>query len=240
MTFEWVPILNSLFVRDGLNILSIIVRFAVATLCSSVIGFERGKRSHAAGLRTHIIVCIGATATMLVNQYITLYINPASDPARMGAQVISGIGFLGAGTIMITGHQHGQRVKGLTTAAGLWASACMGLLVGVGFYDGALIMCVFLYVVIVTLNKLDARYLKSTSSVRIYLEYQLDDTPFGAILGALRSAGWHITDIEYLSQVECRGTSVLLDLHNQDKAASRQQALEIIRGVSGVIFAKDI
>lgn len=239
MPLGWSPIFNFTFSRTDLDVLSIIFRFAVATLCSSIIGFERGKRRHAAGLRTHIIVCIGATATMLVNQYISLYINPSSDPARMGAQVISGIGFLGVGTIVVTGRQQSQRVKGLTTAAGLWASACMGLLIGIGFYEGAVIMCAFLYMVIVTLNKLDGRYLKSSSSVRIYLEYQLDSTPFSAILGALRNAGWHMTDIEYLSQVDCIGTGVLLELHNRDKTASGQQALDIIRGVNGVLFAED-
>lgn len=154
-----------------MNLVSILCRFVLAAVCGSVIGFERGKKRHAAGLRTHIVVCIGAMSAMLVNQYIVTYFNPNSDPARMGAQVISGIGFLGAGTIVITGHQRGQQVKGLTTAAGLWASACMGLAVGVGFYEGAIIMCAFLFLVIVSLNRLDERYLKASSVVRIYLEY---------------------------------------------------------------------
>lgn len=239
MTLAWATALNFLTARGGLSIPSIVFRFTVATFCSSIIGYERGKRRQAAGLRTHILVCLGATATMLVNQYITLHIDPASDPARMGAQVISGIGFLGAGTIVITGHHQSQRVKGLTTAAGLWASACMGLLVGIGFYEGAIIMCCFLYMAIVTLNKLDERYLKSSSSVRIYLEYQLDDIPFSAILRALRNAGWHVTEIEYLSQADCGGAGVLLDLHNRDKTVSGQQALDIIRGVKGVLYAED-
>lgn len=171
-----------------MNLVSILCRFVLAAVCGSVIGFERGKKRHAAGLRTNIVVCIGAMSAMLVNQYIITYFNPNSDPARMGAQVISGIGFLGAGTIVITGHQRGQQVKGLTTAAGTLASACMGLAVGVGFYEGAIIMCAFLFLVIVSLNRLDERYLKASSVVRVYLEYS-SAVPFSTLLRALPAEG---------------------------------------------------
>ena len=130
-----------------MNLVSILCRFVLAAVCGSVIGFERGKKRHAAGLRTHIVVCIGAMSAMLVNQYIITYFNPNSDPARMGAQVISGIGFLGAGTIVITGHQRGQQVKGLTTAAGMWATSAIGMAIGAGLYwvglvGTAVLMCV--------------------------------------------------------------------------------------------------
>ena len=222
-----------------MSITSIIIRFTVATLCSSIIGFQRGKQRHAAGLRTHILVCIGATATMLVNQYIALNINPASDPARMGAQVVSGIGFLGAGTIIVTGNRQRQRIKGLTTAAGLWASACMGLLIGIGFYSAAVIMCAFLYAVIAALNVLDERYLKSSPFVRAYIEYQADNISFSAILGALRAEGWHITEVEFLPQSSSGSTGVVLDLYTQKKDGTGEQALSIIRGVDGVLFAEE-
>ncbi len=222
-----------------LNTLSILFRFALATLCGSLIGFERGKKRHAAGLRTHIIVCIGAASVMLVNQYSLLYINPASDPARMGAQVISGIGFLGAGTIVITGHHRNQQVKGLTTAAGLWASACMGLCIGIGFYRGAVIMCAFLFLVIVALNQIDMRYLKSASSLRLYLEYA-PNTPFSAILGALRTQGWHMTYIEPLNHMNLQNISVLLEINNKSRECDAQKVLELVRSVNGVLFIEDI
>ncbi|MEG2678430.1 MAG: MgtC/SapB family protein [Oscillospiraceae bacterium] len=227
------------YLRD-LNLLSILFRFALATLCGSAIGLERGKRRHAAGLRTHIVVCIGATAAMLVNQYITIYLAPGADPARMGAQVISGIGFLGAGTIVITGHHRGQRVKGLTTAAGLWASACMGLFIGIGFYEGAVIMCAFLFAVIVVLNQIDARYLKSSASLRLYLEYSSDIAPFSSILSALRSKGWHMTHIEYLSREACNGVAVLLEIQRSRRPAEPEDTEEMLRGVEGVLFVEDV
>ena len=222
-----------------LNTISILFRFALAALCGSLIGFERGKKRHAAGLRTHMIVCIGAASVMLVNQYSLLYINPASDPARMGAQVISGIGFLGAGTIVITGHQRNQQVKGLTTAAGLWASACMGLCIGIGFYRGAVIMCAFLFLVIVALNQIDQRYLKSASFLRLYLEYS-PDTSFGLILAALRAQGWHMTYIEPLSHMNAQSTSILLEIQNKNREWESQKVLELVRNINGVLFIEDI
>ena len=223
-----------------LNLTSIFFRFILATICGSVIGFERGKKRHAAGLRTHIVVCIGAMSAMLVNQYIITYFNANSDPARMGAQVISGIGFLGAGTIVITGHQRGQQVKGLTTAAGLWASACMGLAIGVGFYAGAIIMCGFLFLVIVSLNRLDERFLKATSTLRVYLEYS-NSVPFSNLLRALRQKGWHMTNIEHLNRVtsdQCN--EILLDLQRTGRDTNPADVIEIIRNVDGVLFVEDI
>ena len=125
-----------------INILSIIVRLTMAAICGGFIGYDRGRKRRPAGLRTHILVCIGSALVMITNQYIIDIMGYSSDPTRLGAQVISGIGFLGAGTILITGK---QQVKGLTTAAGLWASACMGLAIGIGFYEGALIGCIFIF-----------------------------------------------------------------------------------------------
>ncbi len=237
LELDWAAV--AVYLRQ-MNLTSILLRFVLATVCGSVIGFERGKKRHAAGLRTHIVVCIGAMSAMLVNQYIVTYFNPNSDPARMGAQVISGIGFLGAGTIVITGHQRGQQVKGLTTAAGLWASACMGLAIGVGFYEGAIIMCIFLFLVIVSLNQLDERYLKATSTLRIYLEYS-SAVPFSTLLRALRQEGWHMTYVEHLNR-EAPGQSneILLDLQRSGRDSNPSDVIEIIRNVDGVLFVEDL
>ncbi|MEG1782247.1 MAG: MgtC/SapB family protein [Oscillospiraceae bacterium] len=224
----------------NLTMISVLFRFALATLCGSVIGLERSKRRHAAGLRTHIVVCIGACAAMLVNQYIFVYISPNIDPSRMGAQVISGIGFLGAGTIVVTGHHRGQQVKGLTTAAGLWASACMGLFIGIGFYEGAVVMCGFLFIVIAALNQIDERYLKSNSSMRIYLEYSSDIAPFSAILSTLRSKCWYIMHIEYLSHEACNGVAVLLEIQRTKRPAEPEDTKELLRGVPGVLFVEEV
>ena len=111
----------------------IFVRIIVAMLLGGLIGLERGIKNRPAGFRTYMLVSIGACIVMLVNQY-SYQATGAGDPTRMGAQVISGIGFLGAGTIIVTSH---NQIKGLTTAAGLWASACVGLAAGIGLYEAA-------------------------------------------------------------------------------------------------------
>ena len=133
-----------------LSLIHIFCRFVLAAVCGSVIGFERGKKRHAAGLRTHIVVCIGAMSAMLVNQYIVTYFNPNSDPARMGAQVISGIGFLGAGTIFISQ----KKIAGLTTAASLWNVACLGLAVGMGYYTISIAGCAIVIITLALLQRL--------------------------------------------------------------------------------------
>lgn len=222
----------------GLTLVSVCFRFLLATICGAAIGYERSKNLHAAGLRTHIVVCIGAASVMLLNEYLSLYYNPNADPARLGAQVISGIGFLGAGSIVITGHQRGQQIKGLTTAAGLWASACMGLVVGSGFYEAAIIMCCFLFGVIALLNQVDQKYLKTSAVVRIYVEYTAQ-TPFSVILAALRQEHWHMTHLEYLSGNGAAIHSVLLDLQKTGGTTSRETLMPLLRTTEGVLFVED-
>lgn len=119
-----------------LNFITIIFRMALAIFIGGVIGTERDIKHRAAGLRTHILVCFGAAVIMMTNEYIfKMYPNAEVDITRMGAQVVSGIGFIGAGTILVTNQ---NQVKGLTTAAGLWAAAALGLAIGIGFYEIAL------------------------------------------------------------------------------------------------------
>lgn len=121
------------FLRE-LTLLSIFVRVMLAVLMGGIVGLERSGKNRPAGLRTHILVCLGSAMVMITSQYIS-QIYGGIELTRMGAQVVSGIGFLGAGTIIFSS----GKIKGLTTAAGLWATACMGLAIGIGFYEGALI-----------------------------------------------------------------------------------------------------
>ena len=123
-----------LSVFDGLRsvtTLSVFVRLACAFICGGIIGIERSYKRRPAGFRTHILICIGAAITTLTSQYLYLNMHYFTDMARLGAQVVAGIGFIGAGTIIVTKRQN---VKGLTTAAGLWTSAIIGLAFGGGFH----------------------------------------------------------------------------------------------------------
>lgn len=133
-----------------LNFMTIIVRILLSVLIGGLIGVERGMKNHTAGLRTYILVCLGSTMVMMTNQYVTENFG-GGDPTRMGAQVISGIGFLGAGTILVTNR---NRVRGLTTAAGLWVAACIGLAIGIGFYEGAIAGGIAILVIMTLLRPL--------------------------------------------------------------------------------------
>lgn len=123
-------------------------KLLLACFLGALIGFERESIHRPAGLRTHALVCVGSCLVMLTSEYIfnTFYNGIASaDVARLGAQVISGIGFLGAGTIL----RQDNGVKGLTTAASLWAVACIGLATGIGYYEGAIISSIIVYVILI-------------------------------------------------------------------------------------------
>lgn len=164
-----VEVLNWSF--DWQSILNVFVKTSLALLCGGVIGIERGRKKRPAGFRTYMLVCLGATLVMMTNDYICQMYG-SGDVARMGAQVVNGIGFLGAGTIITTGH---NKVKGLTTAAGLWASACIGLAIGSGYYEGAIIGTLMIVVIMVVLHSFDRRMLASTRVVMLYAEVQQMD-----------------------------------------------------------------
>ena len=155
--------LNSL---NYINIISVTVRLLLAVLLGGIIGIEREANRHPAGFRTHILVCVGACTAMMTNLYIFENIATNGDPARMGAQVITGVGFLGAGTILIAG----RRIIGLTTAAGLWASACLGLAIGSGFYEGALLSGLIILFVLAFLPKLEKKIYENAFAVHLHIE----------------------------------------------------------------------
>lgn len=150
-----------------INLFSLTLRLVLAVLFGGIIGLERGANKHQAGLRTHILVCVGAALAMLTNQYIFETITTFADPARLGAQVISGIGFLGAGLILVTSR---NKVKGLTTAAGLWASACIGLALGIGFYSGALVAGVLVFIVLALLPRVEVYFYNRSRLVGLFVE----------------------------------------------------------------------
>ncbi len=133
--------------------IAVLVRLLVALVCGALIGMERGSSKHDAGLRTHIIVCLGAASVMIISQLIASQYGGVNDLTRLGAQVISGIGFLGAGSIIVSKN----RVRGLTTAAGLWTTACLGLVAGAGFIEVSLTILVLIMFTTYLLRPLSLR-----------------------------------------------------------------------------------
>ena len=175
-----------------INLISIAVRLVLALFLGGAIGFERGRRGRAAGFRTHIIVCLGSTMATLTGQYIIEILNMDGDPARLGAQVISGIGFLGVGTILVTGK---SQVRGLTTAAGLWSTATVGLAIGIGFYEAAILCTLFLCFTIVILHNLDNLFFGNRADIDVYIEIS-DVRYINKVLKEITEKGYHVHNIE--------------------------------------------
>ena len=171
------------------TLLAVILRIFTAALVGGLIGMERGMKHRPAGLRTYMVVCLGACLIMLTNQYI-YQTTDVGDPVRMGAQVVSGIGFLGAGTIIVTRR---NQIKGLTTAAGLWAAAGVGLAVGIGFYEAAICGGLAIFVVMTLLQKMDNKMHRNNKVIEVYVELE-KDYPLGDFLRDVRARDIEIRD----------------------------------------------
>lgn len=220
-----------------LNLISLVVRLLLAIVGGGVIGYERGKDRQAAGLRTHILVCVGSACVMMVGQYIYLELGQSTDPARIGAQVVSGIGFIGAGTIILNSR---HQVKGVTTAAGLWASAAMGLAAGVGYYECAVLMCVILHATLKGLNWMDEHYVKVTEDVMVYMEYE-QNFHFSEVIRILKESGWQMVSMETISSDSENNLSVEFIMRSQEeKRLERDQVLKKIREMDTVEYIEEI
>lgn len=225
-----------MYLRE-INICSVVLRLTLATIFGGIIGIERGKKNRPAGLRTHMLVCIGSALAMTTNQYIVDVIGAGGDPTRLGAQVISGIGFLGAGTILVTGK---QQVKGLTTAAGLWASACMGLAIGIGFYEGAIIAFTFIFGVMTILNKIDTHVLAKSRMVDLYIE--LDPKgEFRIFMDGLRQNGLKLRYVEKnkMSISAEEKMSFFITVQQLEKR-NHQEVVGVISQIQGVTFVEEL
>ena len=174
-----------------LTIGSIILRLFLVIIFSGAIGVERASKRHEAGLRTYILVCIGAAFAMITNQFLFETFN-TGDPGRVAAQVISGIGFLGAGSILITSR---NEIKGLTTAAGLWASACLGISIGAGFYTLAIIGFVLIMIILSFLGPIEKVLTKHSRVHRFYVELD-NSTDLKLLINYLRNLGIKLRTIE--------------------------------------------
>lgn len=155
------------FLRD-ITTLSVFVRLFIAVLCGGFIGIEREHKRRPAGFRTHILICLGATMTTMVSEFLLLDMNLYTDIARLGAQVIAGIGFIGAGTIIVTKR---RQVKGLTTAAGLWTCAIIGLAIGAGYFEAGVLATVVILLAEIFFSRFEYWVLVNSKNLNIYVEY---------------------------------------------------------------------
>lgn len=152
---------------NEMNVWSVLFRLVLALVLGGMLGYEREQKHRPAGLRTYVLVCLGATLACITNIYMCEHFT-GNDPARIPAQVISGMGFLGAGTIIVT---RNQRIKGLTTAAGLWCCAAIGIAIGSGFYLGAIITTVLIAVALKVFLYIDRIVDRKSNRIELYVEY---------------------------------------------------------------------
>ena len=221
-----------------INVISIAIRLVLAALFGGIIGIERTTKKHAAGLRTYILVAIGSCMIMLTNVFIVESFG-SGDIGRMGAQVISGIGFLGAGTIIITSR---NRIKGLTTAAALWACAAMGLALGVGFYTLALIGFVIIFIVLTFLPIIENYFSKHTSNYEIHIEFEQSEN-LREFIKYVRERNLKIKALEKNMAYESSGLSVYtiyLSHEKEFKIQSHSEVIEEIRKLDYVHYVEEI
>jgi putative Mg2+ transporter-C (MgtC) family protein len=220
------------YLRD-FNVVSILIRLILAMFMGGTIGLERGKQGRAAGMRTHIFVCLGATLTTMIG-YFSLFQHSTGDPLRVAAQVISGIGFLGVGTILLKGR---FQITGLTTAAGLWCAAAIGIALGAGFYEGAIITFVCSVLTVTTFWRIEYLLNKKNRRFGIYVEISSDKNIRTMI--DLLSEKYRVTDIQVTSPRSGTQGNVGIEanVHNSDFSTSPDKVSRELEAEEFVIFA---
>lgn len=215
--------------------LAVTLRVVAAVVVGGVLGLERGMKNRPAGLRTYMLVCVGACVIMLTNQYI-YQVFGAGDPVRMGAQVVSGIGFLGAGTIIVTRR---NQIKGLTTAAGLWSAAGVGLALGVGFYEAAIAGAVAVFAVITLLQKMDNKLHRRSRQLEAYIE--LKDISLGDFLRTMRASDIEVSDVqrEY-GEEESNGVRAYVATLKGKTRQNHTELMEKVLAIPGVVFVEEL
>ena len=215
--------------------LAVTVRIFTAVLIGGILGLERGMKNRPAGLRTYMLVCVGACVIMLTNQFIYQTVG-SGDPVRMGAQVVSGIGFLGAGTIIVTRR---NQIKGLTTAAGLWSAAGVGLALGIGFYEAAIAGTVAVFFVMTLLQKMDNRLHRKSKQLEAYIE--LSTISLGDFLRTMRESGIEVSDVQReFGEEESDGVRAYVATLKGKQRQNHQELMEKVLAIPGVEFVEEL
>lgn len=218
------------------NIVSVIIRMLLSTLAGAVIGLERRMHGKSAGVKTFSLVCLGASLVMIINEYL-MYEYPSGDVARLGAQVISGVGFLGVGTIIITGRNY---VKGLTTAASLWTTACLGIAFGSGFIVAGLIAVFFVFIIMTVLSGIGRRADAYTPYIHLYLEVS-NESGLETLHDYVQENDFRITSIDKQQKLALNDKDISLlieiELH---KRINHAQIIEALGKIEGIHYIEEV
>lgn len=231
-----------------LNFYSMMLRIVLAMVTGGIVGFERERKGRAAGFRTYMLVAMGAAITVILSQYLAVMMDGPwkgisetvgikTDISRFAAQVINGVGFLGAGTIIVTGR---QEVKGLTTAAGLWASACMGIAIGAGFYEGVFVALLLVVFCMKVLPALEEAMVANSRNMSIYVEMDSFEN-LANIVNRIKADNIRLLDVEiekekheHMSQF-----SVLFTVHLPRKMA-HAELLALLSTLDGIAAIDEV
>lgn len=213
---------------------SIAFRLVLATVLSALMGSERGRRGRAAGLRTHILVCVGAAMAAMTGIYIVQDLQMSGDASRIAAQVISGIGFLGAGTILV---KNGSTITGLTTAACVWATGAIGLAIGYGFYEAAVIATVITYLTIKLLSNFEHKQALFGKECSMYIEF-IEANQLNNVIFQMKERGYLVESIALAPSKTNLPNSIAATLTiKTKKKVNVQEVLADVNKIDGVNFA---
>ena len=230
---DWKELVHML---EQFTFTTVIIRMALATIFCGVIGLERSKHGRSAGMRTHILVGLGASLAALMG-YFMVEIGYASDPARIAAQVIPGIGFLGAGLILV---QNKTKIVGLTTAAGLWNTAIIGLACGLGFYEGAIVCFVIALITALIFPKLEYWFSKNDKHTMVYAEMNaLKVNDFYAAVRATKLGEIQKIDIITPKSGNSERAGVYVTVALKDKSDTVRFENSLLE-IEGVVFAVEM
>lgn len=222
---------------EEFNMVSVSVRLLLAMLFGGLLGMERAMKRRAAGLRTFALVSLGSACAMVTNQYLFLTLENSGDPSRMAAQVISGIGFLGVGTIVVTAKNH---VTGLTTAAELWTSAIMGLAVGSGFIWGGSVSMVLILVCMRFMKYISKYQEKHNRILTVYLEIGGQER-YLEVLEFIYQKEFEIKSIEKKRQkpIIAKDITILIDI-DMKRRTEHSIIINEMRKLEGIHYLEEI
>lgn len=223
--------ISALHTLRELTLVSIALRMLLAVVCGGLIGLERENKRRPAGFRTHILICLGACMTTLTGQYLYSYMHYYTDMARLGAQVIAGIGFIGAGTIIVTKR---RRIRGLTTAAGLWTAAIVGLCCGAGYYEGVLSGTILVLLAESVFSRLERWFGVRAREVNLYIKYSNSES-MDYIIDLLREMQVKILDLEIARpELSAENSICAILLLRPERAFDPVQLQRTLMSVTGV------
>ena len=222
--------------RD-ITVVSIFVRLLLSVLCGGLIGVEREFKRRSAGFRTHILICLGAAMTTLTSEFLFLNMHYYLDISRIGAGVVSGIGFIGAGTIIVT---RNQRVKGLTTAAGLWTAAIVGLTIGAGYYEGGVIATVLILLIEIVFDRFERIALRRVPEINLYVEYA-EKSALESLMRFFHAKDATVNDLEIsrASESGANNSCAILALQLKHRGDADELISELQRQ-KGILFVEEL